>query len=331
MSKRVAVVVGGSGFVGRHLLRLLLNEQVYSSLVVLDIVPPPADMNVQYIQADIRNPLDPAPFLKAADGAEVVIYNLAAICRIPGFEEHEYFDTNVGGAEHVTRLADDLGCRNIVFTSSMSVYGTRESIKHETTLPMPNDPYGTSKAIAEQIHLRWYEKGEGRRLQVLRPGIVFGLGEAANFTRLYNGIAKGYFVFPGRRDTLKACVYVKDVARAHLHFAENAPESFNLFNLVYPDAPRIDEITGAIARVTSNRAPSLVIPASLILSAANVLTAMKPGADGHFKFHPDRVRKLMISTNVSGQALKRYGFEMTWSLEEAIRDWYEDSDQKGLC
>jgi hypothetical protein len=46
--------------------------------------------------------------------------------------------------------------------------------------------------------------------------------------------------------------------------------------------------------------------------------------------HPDRVKKLMVSTNINGQKLLNHGYKMEYSLEEAISDWWNDCNQKGL-
>ena len=46
--------------------------------------------------------------------------------------------------------------------------------------------------------------------------------------------------------------------------------------------------------------------------------------------HPDRVKKLMVSTNISGEKLKNSGFAFRWTLEGSIRDWYRDCQEKGL-
>ncbi len=325
-----AILVGGSGFVGIHLLRHLIAEKAYRRILVLDLNSPSVENEtVRYHHVDIRKPIDPKPILNDLDGP-VTIYNIAAICRIPGFPDHDYFRTNMTGAETVTRLAEEIGCTNIVFTSSISVYGVSEVPKDEGTLPMPNNPYGISKLVAEKTHLSWFERGPDRRLQILRPGIVFGLGEAANFTRLYRAVSGGYFFFPGRLDTRKASVYVKDAARAHLHFAEKAPEQFNLFNLCYPDPPTIEETVNTIARVVRKQKPKIVLPSWILLTAAWMLQIIPGFQSGHFRFHPDRVRKLMVSTNVSGHALQRYGFSFIYSLEDAIRDWYKDSGGRGL-
>lgn len=45
---------------------------------------------------------------------------------------------------------------------------------------------------------------------------------------------------------------------------------------------------------------------------------------------PVRVKKLQISTNICGEKLKNCGYQFKWSFEEALADWFEDNDRKGL-
>ncbi len=68
----------------------------------------------------------------------MIIYNLAAICRIPGFPDIDYFQTNIPGAEQVTLFAEKIGCSRIVFTSSITVYGTIEAERDEDAYPQPD-------------------------------------------------------------------------------------------------------------------------------------------------------------------------------------------------
>ena len=132
--------------------------------------------------------------------------------------DHEYFETNIRGAENVCAFAEKHGIKKIVFTSSIAPYGAAEALKEETTLPTPNTPYGISKLVAEKIHQIWQTKdSDNRQLTIVRPGVVFGKGENGNFTRLYWGIRKHTFAYPGRKDTIKACIYVKELVRFMLY------------------------------------------------------------------------------------------------------------------
>jgi len=62
-----------------------------------------------------------------------------------------------------------------------------------------------TKILAERIHRLWQTEGAAsRRLTIVRPGVIYGLAEGGNFTRLARALKHRRFVFPGRTDTIKA-------------------------------------------------------------------------------------------------------------------------------
>ncbi|MFC1542962.1 NAD-dependent epimerase/dehydratase family protein [Candidatus Neomarinimicrobiota bacterium] len=331
MSQRTAIILGGSGFVGTHLVQYTFGKGTYDVIIVGDLVEPLADHpSLIYIPCDVRQPIDLGPFLPYTQDAQITIYNLAALCHVPGYPDEEYFNTNILGAEIVCKFAEAVGCSKIVFTSSIAVYGTSELVKTEETLTQPNNPYGISKLVAEKIHMTWQASVPERNLHILRPGIIFGKGENANFTRLYKAITGRYFFYPGRQDTLKASVYVKDVAAACYYFAENM-DGMQLYNLCYPTPPTIAEICNTIASVIGVSPPRITVPASLLLAASSTFQAfLKLFGKKNINLHPDRVKKLMISTNVSGKNLLKLGFTLRYPLAEALVDWLKDNEGKGL-
>lgn len=333
--KPTAIVTGGSGFVGGHLIRHLLEQKRYGKIINLDICPPEGDSGdddtVHYLEWDLRKSRDAGPLRSMGCGEDTHIYNLAAICRIPGYPDRDYFETNILGAEQVTALAEELGCRNIIFTSSVAPYGASEELKTEESVPQPDNPYGSSKLVAEYIHRAWMQRDPGQRhLTILRPGIIFGPREQANFTRLYRSLRKGYFVFPGRKDTRKACVYVKDVARACDHFAFQ-PDGFQLYNLVYESAPTIETICRALTRHTDAGKARFTMPGAILVGAAYLIKGVGKLLRKEFSgIHPDRVRKVMISTNISGTKLTRSSFNLSYTLEDGIADWVEECGRE-IC
>lgn len=330
-----AIVTGGSGFVGTHLINHLLSLDLYEQIINVDIVEPKEgrfnEDNVNYIHADVRKRIDPEPFIALGCDKSTVLFNLAAICRIPGFPEKDYFETNISGAENCIELAENLEIQKIIFTSSIAPYGASEELKTECSIPMPDNPYGSSKLVAEYIHRGWFRKAPDQRsLTILRPGIIFGKGENANFTRLYTSLKRGFFVYPGRKDTRKACIYVKDVARACSYFAQKEKGS-EIYNLVYEQAPTIETICKSIHQNTDAGRAKFRVPGALLVAAAVIIRLIGKIIQKDFTgIHPDRVKKVMISTNLEGVKLKQSGFTISYSLDEAIQDWYEECE-KTIC
>ena len=192
------IITGGTGFIGTHLTNLILAKHPDAKVWNLDIVTPgtpnPVVKNYKpavregeklgstFVECDVRKPIGELPFTPSPDD---VIFNFAAVHRTPGHEDKEYFETNIRGAENVCAFAEKYGIKNMVFTSSIAPYGASEELKTEESLPTPNTAYGISKLVAEKIHLAWQKGGDGRKLTIVRPGVVFGRGENGNFSRLY--------------------------------------------------------------------------------------------------------------------------------------------------
>ena len=257
--------------------------------------------------------------------SEDVIFNFAAVHRTPGHEDIEYFETNIRGAEHVCEFAEKYGIKKMVFTSSIAPYGAAEELKTEDTLPTPNTAYGISKLVAEKIHIAWQKGGTDRQLLIVRPGVVFGKGENGNFSRLYKGIKDHTFAYPGRKDTIKACVYVKELVRFILWDIEERNDSFNIYNCTFEPAYTIEEIVKAIKKVTGLNQWIPYIPNSIIMPMA--ICAKMVGSP--MGICPARVKKLQISTNICGKKLKESGYQFKWTFEDALKDWFEDNNK--LC
>ena len=310
------VILGGSGFIGTHLAQQLLGQN--HELVNLDInAPIDKDQKSFHFNCDVRQPI-PEKFGKDAQ----VIFNLAAVHRTPGHPSNEYFETNILGAQNACDFARANNINTIVFTSSIAVYGTYEAQKNEETLPMPDIPYGISKLSAEHIHKVWYnEDPENRRLIIIRPGVVFGKHEKGNFTRLINSISKGYFFYPGRTDTRKGCIYVKDLVQLMLDRTNNNEPRSETINASYEPSPKISTIVESIKKQTKKGSIILKLPPLALILASRVLFNVL----GKKSFHPDRIKKLMISNDINGKKMASY-IKPKYELDNGIKDWLEETN-----
>lgn len=334
------IITGGTGFIGTHLTNLIKKCYPNVNIYNLDIVKPGTPNSVvkdyrpavlpnhvlqsTWVECDIRKPIENLSFTPTEHD---IIFNFAAVHRTPGHEDYEYFETNIKGAENIVAFAEKFNIKKIVFTSSIAPYGAAEEEKFETTLETPNTAYGISKLVAEKIHRIW-QNGDSvnRQLTIVRPGVVFGHGENGNFTRLYWAIRGHKFAYPGRRDTIKACIYVKELVRFMLYRLENHEHGVELYNCCYEPAYTIQHIVEAMKKVTGVDAFVPEIPNWIIMPLAAIAKCM----GSPMGICPARVKKLQISTNICGAKLKNSGFNFKWSFEDALNDWFEDNEKKGL-
>jgi nucleoside-diphosphate-sugar epimerase len=224
MSKGSILIVGGSGFIGTHYASKFIKSGV--DVYIVDIVEPRIKHElVKFVQHDVR-----ALSSLTIDVKFDIVFNFAAIHTTPGHQIHEYYESNVLGAVEVCKFAEKNKIEEIVFTSSISVYGPGEEQKDEYTELTPNSAYGFSKMLAERIHKSWMERAVYRKLTIVRPAVVFGPGEGGNFTRLATLMRKGTFIYPGRKDTIKACIYVEDLISLVDPLCQTTCRAHNLIN-----------------------------------------------------------------------------------------------------
>jgi nucleoside-diphosphate-sugar epimerase len=317
------LIFGGSGFIGTHLVNILKNIDNKQVIYNLDIVEENHGGKSAFVFCDVRNKIE----LNIPIASDDVIFNLAAVHKTPGHLDNEYFETNIRGAENVCDFAEQHGIKTIIFTSSIAPYGAAEELKKESTIPMPNVPYGISKLTAEKIHQIWQAKDNTREVTILRPGVVFGKGEGGNFTRLYWGIKDRKFFYPGRKDTIKACIYVKELVYFMIYQLHNHNGGVEIFNCTFKQAFTIEQIVETMKKVTKLKRHIIKINGPLLKTAASILGLIGGKQLG---IHPERVKKLMISTNICGEKLANSGYKFKYTLEEAIADWYKDNDCKCL-
>ncbi|MBV9405204.1 MAG: hypothetical protein JO211_07655, partial [Acidobacteriaceae bacterium] len=170
------------------------------------------------------------------------------------------------------------------------------------------------------------EQPNSRRLTVVRPGVIYGLKERGNFTRLSQALKGRRFFFPGRTDTIKACGYVADLVSSMLYMQERN-EAATLYNFCHPERYTITDICGAFAAVGGYTKPRFVIPfwlLGLVAFGFEALSAfgLKTG------INRARVRKLYESTNMVPGRLPEAGFAYAYDLKAGLEDWKRSSHKR---
>lgn len=320
------VVFGGTGFIGSHFAEYLINNNLVEEVYLADIRPIRPyfsfDQNrVHYVELDVRKPID----AQALPDNVTLVANFAAVHREPGHEDSEYYETNLYGAENVCAWAEAVGCKNIIFTSSIAPYGPSEVTKDESSLPVPVSAYGGSKLVAEKINMCW-QNGDSvnRHLVIVRPGVVFGPGEGGNVSRLVKAVLNRYFFYMGNRDTRKAGVYVKELCNAMWWVLQRqaiTDEKVSLFNMSMNPGPTIQDYADAVCKVAGVKRWIPSVPYWVLWMTAYFIDVFARPLGIKHPFSPVRIKKLVRSNNILPEYLVKNDYPYRYTLETAFVDW----------
>lgn len=216
------LITGGAGFIGSHLVELLMVKGEHEIVVVDNLhtgrrenVP----KGVEFLKMDIRQP-DLGNVFKEYSFDAVV--HLAAQTMVPFSLEHpdQDADINISGLINVLECCRKNNVKTVLFSSSAAVYGNNENVPlREDAVLLPMSFYGISKMVSEH-YLRVYHELYGINTIVFRFANVYGErqgngGEGGVISIFGKMIAEGkQLTLFGDGEQTRDFVYVGDIARA---------------------------------------------------------------------------------------------------------------------
>jgi GlcNAc-P-P-Und epimerase len=323
--KRIAWIFGGSGYIGCHLAQRLVQEGRFDHVYQLDLREPVLPCpGAEYRKLDVRQPIEWESV--DVDTQASWVFNFAAIHREPGHQAHEYFETNLRGAEHINEFCERLSLKNLFFTSSIAPYGRSRESKTEASLIMPETPYGISKALCEQMHRRWQEREASRRLVITRPAVIYGPHDPGNVLRMLKGVQKGTFFYPGDPSIVKAYGYVHGLVDSML-FTMERTEPAIVYNYTENPVLPLEGMVEAAKKYLGITRATHRVPLGLLVAAAHCVQAVGKTLGKNSPIHPVRVRKAAFPTYIIPQWLMDHGFEFRWGFEKSLAHWREVAPQ----
>lgn len=287
---RTICVLGGTGFVGRSIARLLVRRgfsvriptrrrQRHRSLLVLP--------GVELVQADVH---DERTLTTLLEGCDAVV-NLVGILNERGHDGSGFRHVHVELAEKLVRACQQADVPRLVQMSAL-----------KANMDRGPSQYLRTKGQAE--HVIKNLSGEDIAYTIFRPSVIFGPDDS--FLNRFAALLRVSPVLPvAQLDARFAPVFVEDVAEAFVKALEDSDTHGRTYELCGPDIYSLREILHFICRETGMRRLILSLPGPLGRIQAWVADYLIPGKP----FSLDNLRSLSVASICSESGLRALGLE----------------------
>lgn len=271
------LVTGASGFVGGELVRQCRSagQSVIGLLRSPQEVPWP-----RLVVSDWRNP---AAFAKACEGRDVVVHCAARVHQMQETSQsplEAFREVNVHATLALAEAALTAGVSRFVYVSSSKVCGeeTLPGAPFSEDSPLhPEDPYGQSKAEAEQA-LRAIGHRFPGGVVIVRPPLVYGPGVKANFLALTRMVERGWPLPFGAIRNQRSLVSLPNLVSLLRRCIDHPAAANETFFASDQDDVSTPELIRRLAVASGRRDPNWRVPVSLLKGG---LTMIGKGAMAH--------------------------------------------------
>lgn len=318
-----ALVTGATGFIGSHLVDLLLQKK-YDVRVLLRNTSKTEwlkDLPVEFVYGDL---FDTEALRKAVSGVDYV-YHSAGLTKAK--TPQEYFKANTEGTRNLLEAvkSNDPGISRFVQISSQTAAGPSPGPTPvtEETEPNPITTYGRSKWEAEKVCHGYMESFP---VTILRPPAVYGPRDKDIF-EFFNTISKGLQPMVGFSEKYVSLIHVRDLVRGFVMAAE-APAAVR--ETYFVTSSRVygwKEVGDLSSKIMGKRVLRLRIPVAGVYSIAAVAEVLSKFSSKPALINFEKARDMVQGywTCDHSKAKRDFGFEQEVSLEEGIQDtvdWY---------
>ena len=312
VDKKISLVTGSTGILGRPLCHTLHSHEWRVTGVTRMQEAGPWD---ESIQADLTShgtfsmPSDIDTVFHLAGKAHALSETKQ--------EEEEYFRINTEGTRKLLEAAKQARVRRFVFFSSVKAIneGSADCL-NETSVCLPETPYGKSKLEGEHLVLKGKYVPEP---VVLRLTMVYGPAMKGNLPRMIDAIAKGRFPPIPEFANQRSMVHVDDVVHAALLAAVKPAAVGQTYIVTDGQTYSTRQLYEWIYETLGKSVPRWRIPKAVFQGLARLGDVIGKIRGRRFFYDSDTLNKLAGSTWYSSQKIKReLGYHAKYQLRDSL-------------
>ena len=280
---------------------------------------------------DVRNSED---IEKALENAKTVVL-LAAEHRRDVSPTSLYYEVNVDGTRNVLNAMDKKGVKNIIFISSVAVFGLNKDNPNEEHPADPFNHYGKSKWQAEEVLREWYNKKPNERsLTIIRPTVIFGERNRGNVYNLLKQIGSGRFLMVGKGTNYKSMAYVGNIVAFIKYNLDNVSIGYNVYNYIDKPDLNMNDLVEQVGISLNKKIPKTHFPYWMGMMGGYAFDFLSKITGKKLAVSSVRIKKFCATTQFDAKKAHNTGFKAPYTLNEGLHHTlhYEfiNEDQDGI-
>jgi dihydroflavonol-4-reductase len=325
------LVIGGTGFVGSHIARALVEGGV--NVCVAGRKDPQAhgaggtgQDGIEYRYGDV---LDPGSLRECISGVDVVFSTFGLLGEW-GVPDRVYWDINTRGVENVVERCGDAEVKQLIHISSAGVLGPLPDgvVADESFAFNPSNVYERTKSEGEKAVLR-ISRDKDLPFTIIRPEFVYGPGDM-HVLGLFRAVRDRRFVILGSGNSLLHPTYIEDLIRGICLCVNNGKAMGKTFLMPGSVPISVGTITKIVSEELKVRLPAIRVPLRAAKLAA-VLFELSAAVSRNANPLLTRSRVKFFTENRAfsfRKAREELGYIPTVDFREGVRrtiDWYREN------
>jgi nucleoside-diphosphate-sugar epimerase len=314
------LVTGARGFIGSYLLPILSQDQFQITAAVRNNLSQSLSIPIKTIK--VGNIDEKTNWQEALQGIDIVIH-LAARAHIINETipnpEAEFIKVNTQGTANLVKQSIQAGVKHFIFISSIGAMTTQsDRILTENSPCHPDSPYGRSKLQAEQALIE-LAKDSNMTWTILRPTLVYGLGNPGNMERLMKLIKRGLPLPFGAVKNRRSFVFVGNLVDAIITCLDHPNAANQIFLISDNQAVSTPQLIRLIAQQIQQPCQLLPVPTILLRFLGYLGDRVESITGKNLPFNTYNIDRLLGSLTVDSRYIqKTLNWQPPFTLEQGL-------------